>query len=75
MSSLVGGDRNKPKEKKGNDTPEGSARGLNDWREWRRHLSHRVWRRQRISETQKCNGNGGSEIQEDPRSKELKVKG
>lgn len=28
-----------------------------------------------ISETQKCSGNGGSEIQEDPQSKELKVKG
>lgn len=36
MSSLGRGDMNKPDEKKGNDTPEGSARDLDDWREGRK---------------------------------------
>ena len=36
MSSLGRGDRNKPDEEKGSNTPEGSARGLEDWKEGRK---------------------------------------
>lgn len=59
MSALVRGDRNKSHEKKGNDVPERSAQAWMTGGNEGRHLSDRVWRRQSISETQKCNGNGG----------------